>query len=159
MHSAPAVAYPVRRSRAGGLYLLAMGGLSVTVSALWLVQARSGWFVGIGVLCCMLTCFWCAQAWRAMPVGKLVWDGAAWQFLSAKGAPQVSSGLSCRQLVVTLDLQRHLLLRWPGRGAAKWFWIDRASRPLRWHALRRAVYSPTRYAEGSHEPGAAAAAP
>lgn len=158
MHSAPAVAYPVRRSRAAGLYLLAVCGLTVTVSALWLVQAHGGWQIRLGVLCCALGCLWCALAWRAMPVGELAWDGEVWQFTPAHGSLRDNSASPCRQLVVTLDLQRHLLVRWPGHSSAGRFWIDRASRPQRWHALRRAVYSPARYAEGSHEPGAAIAA-
>ena len=67
-------------------------------------------------------------------MGVLHWDGHAWH-----GVPTTEGAA---QLRVHLDLQRHLLVRLHGMPCGpQWLWLEAASNPARWSALRRAVYS------------------
>ncbi|MFM9880629.1 MAG: hypothetical protein ACKVOO_09510 [Burkholderiaceae bacterium] len=158
MHSAPAVAYPVRRSPAAGQFLILGHSLCALAMAMWFLNARSGWPIALGIVCCGIACVWAWAAWRAMPIGTLAWDGAAWHYTPGLAA-RSGDPAGCPQLVVALDWQRYLLLQWPGRSAQRWFWLDQSSQPLVWPALRRAVYSPARNAGEGALPGTASAAP
>lgn len=159
MHSAPSVAYPVRRSRAAGVYLLAATSLSITVTLVWVLQTPSGWPVWLGGFFCVLGCFWGGLVWRAMPNGSLTWDGEAWQLTLLNPLLSSDVALPRKQIAVMLDLQRHLLLQWPGSDPVRWLWIDQSSQPERWYALRRAVYSSVQYAGDSPVSGTTPAAP
>lgn len=140
---APAVRFPVRRSRAvggvlaaivlaGGAALLAwwllgtgLGAVSGVAGAIvWLAAAAGAWH------------WWCGQF-----CGELQWDGQQWRLdrllagrspIPLQGAPEVH-----------WDLQSHL---WVCVGAAAgrariWLWLESRQQPERWTDLRRAVYS------------------
>jgi hypothetical protein len=72
-----------------------------------------------------------ALAWLRAPAGILAWDGREWTW---EGAPLDGPPAAA------LDLQAWLLLRLHGH--PRWLWLERAAKPQRWDALRRAVYSP-----------------
>ncbi|MHB8948911.1 MAG: hypothetical protein ACYC4S_07600 [Rhodoferax sp.] len=136
MHSAPAVSYPVGRSRLHAWLILGVGlGASLT-GAWWLRQIdAAGWrqwlFVGILLVACAIA----AAAWRDSSRGTLRWDGQAWHWNGVVAfAPAV--------LTVHLDGQFFLLLRLRSdTGKRLWLWPERRLDVTRWSALRRAVFS------------------
>ncbi len=137
MHHAPAVSFPLGRSRFLAALLLALWGLGVAVLALWLSQqAHWRWPQALGLLAVLAGAGFATRWWRLQRVGVLQWDGASWQARF--------DGLSVRGSVsVQLDLQRHLWLKLHC-GAPEsdhWLWLERDADPLLWRDLRRAVYS------------------
>lgn len=138
MHHAPAVSFPLGRSRfLGGLLALAWA-MGAGVVMFWVgAQQRWGWPHGIGVgavsLCGVLARNW----WKSHPVGELGWDGREWHVRGPGGATVAGS------VSVHLDLQRHLLLKLThcSHGAPVWLWLDEAADTLAWRDVRRAVYS------------------
>jgi toxin CptA len=132
---------------------------------LWVWRARSGLpptslgltaqlFNGL-VFCVWLACGALAAGhWWFAPQGLLRWDGLAWHWEPAPGAPEMGG-----QLFVALDAQRLLLLGWrPVRvnpsgyamQTVRWLWLNRKDHHERWHLLRCAVYS--RAADPTPEP-------
>ena len=141
MHSAPAVSFPVGRSRfQGGLLgvLIVSGALTVVA---WSLQADAlGWRHGLAASVCLAVsalAVW-HGGWRS-PKGHLAWDGAAWYW-----AVDAQSVVVVPEVVV--DFQRVVLvrLRDPAGGFVTWVWLDHALNPRRWAALRRAIYTRNR---------------
>lgn len=146
MHNAPAVSYPVGRSRFH-IYLLAafvlMGGLSLlawgeqaSVAVAWQLIAWSFW---------LLASFVATVLWWRTPAGALNWDASGWTW-TAQSPPMQTGPLALRAV---LDLQGVLLLLAQPTGMERvplaprwWFWAERHRAPLRWQALRRAVFAP-----------------
>ena len=138
MHSAPAVSYPVGRSRLAGALLLLIWLTALAATGLWWAQVQvAGWRWGAAVLLLACTGAFAAWHWWHAPVGTLAWDGESWNW-SAKG--RVEAG----EPDVRLDLQHWLLLRWRGGQGGCWLWLERAPLAERWEDLRRAVYSRAR---------------
>ena len=138
MHGAPSVSYPVGRSRfaAGLLLVVWLSGAAAVI--LWSAQVRvPGWHLAAAALLVLAAGLCAAWSWWRAPGGALSWDGESWSW-SAAG--QESAG----SLVVSLDLQHWLLLRWAGGNASRWLWLERARYVERWEDLRRAVYSRAR---------------
>ena len=136
MHSAPAVSYPVGRSRFQGWLLLGLGlGASVT-GAFWLGQVdTAGWRQGLFAGVLLGTCGAAALAWRRSARGILRWDGQAWHWTGADASTPV-------RLTVHLDGQFVLLLSLrPDSGKRLWLWPERRVDMVHWNALRRAVFS------------------
>ena len=136
MHSAPAVSYPVGRSRFQGWLVSGLGfGASVT-GGYWLQQVDAiGWrqWLFAGVL--LGACGAAALAWRRSAQGILHWDGQAWHWTGADASIPV-------QLTVHLDGQFVLLLSVrPDTGRCRWLWPERRVDEVHWNALRRAVFS------------------
>lgn len=151
MHSAPAVSYPVGRSRLHGWLVLGLGlGASLT-GAWWLRQVDAvGWrqWLFFGVL--LGACGAAAVAWRHSARGTLRWDGQAWHW---NGAVALTPGA----LTVHLDGQFFLLLGLRSdTGKRLWLWPERRLDVTRWSALRRAVFS---RAAVERDPSARAAVP
>jgi toxin CptA len=139
MHTAPAVSYPVGRSRFGGWCTLALLAAAGLVFAAWVVQAP-GWSwrqaLGATLLLACAAAAW--RGWRLGAIGSLSWDGEAWTWRGADGE-------QAGRLEKVLDLQERMLVRWHlETGRAEWFWVERDGAPAHWEALRRAVYSPAR---------------
>ncbi|GAB4207521.1 MAG: hypothetical protein Fur0019_12130 [Tibeticola sp.] len=119
-----------------GVFLLAAAVLLFVPLAGWagLGLARSLALLGSTVLIAV----WAQrEVSRLGAEGALVWDGQVWR------GPQ---GRAWREVRPALDLQRALLieLRAPTDGArprTAWLWLEEASDPTFWRALRRAVYS------------------
>ncbi|EJE54852.1 hypothetical protein PMI14_00205 [Acidovorax sp. CF316] len=140
---APAVRFPVRRSRAVGgvLAALALAG-GAALLAWWLVGAGRGALVAAAGAAAWLAAVAAAwHWWLGQFCGELRWDGQQWWLdrllpggspMPLKGAPEVQ-----------WDLQDHLWVcahATPGR-ARTWLWLECRQQPERWPDLRRAVYS------------------
>jgi toxin CptA len=133
MHSAPSVTYPMGRSPFAGALLLVIWLAAAAAIGFWWSQT-SGWRLATAALLWLSSGMWAAVQWWRSPTGAVAWDGETWSW----SAGQMSdSGV----LEVSLDLQRSMLVRSAGKGASRWFWLERASRAERWDDLRRAVYS------------------
>lgn len=135
MHSAPSVSYPVGRSpfAARVAALLVLAGLACVLA--WSLLAPPGWRQGLAFVAVAAGGGLAGRGWLRAARGLLRWDGLAWAWeeagRSASGVPEVA-----------LDFQSRLLVRWRAQaGATRWLWLERASDPSRWAALRRAVYS------------------
>ena len=156
----PAVTYPLRASQLlrNGLWVVLI--LQAVLLALWAVEGaghgRWQWLRMAGAVAIWSGCaVWGWQAWRAMPVGVLQWDGVRWH-LEAGPTGDPAHPLK-GALWVRLDLQSHLwvCLDEPG-GRRTWLWLERQGAPERWGDLRRAVYSrPKPEATPADEPAAA----
>ncbi len=136
MHSAPALSYPVGRSRLQG-WLVGLTGLAGALTGLlWQAAADpAGWRQGLFAITLLGAVIVAVRAWQRSPPGRLCWDGQAWSWLSVDHSV---SGL----LAVHLDLQFVLLLSLrPERGARIWLWPERSAELAAWNALRRAVFS------------------
>ena len=136
MHSAPAVSFPVGRSRFQG-WLVGLTGLTGAVGGLlWRYQAEpAGWRQWLFALTLLCACALAAGAWFRSPRGHLRWDGQAWSWTSAERSV---GGV----LTVHLDLQFFLLLSLRlDAGSRIWFWPERGAELTAWNALRRAVFS------------------
>ena len=127
--------------------------LVAAIDGYWLVVAPAGdwrpWAATVATACAA----W--LAWRKGPMtqsGMLAWDGTAWCW---DGAGSLLRG----HLQVRLDLQSVLLVRFfADSGSAHWLWLDHASRPGQWLALRRAVHGSVRGADVSGRAAARQAA-
>jgi hypothetical protein len=137
MHNAPAVSYPVGRSRfqAGMLALVTL--LGIAGALLWFVQVEvpgwRQWSMLFGSVATGLGVWW----QRRHPLtGQLTWDGLSWIWSDAKRSVPT-------QLAVVIDFQAAMLLclRPDDQTRRIWVWVDRNASPTtRWLALRRAVH-------------------
>lgn len=136
MHSAPAVSYPVGRSRFQGWLLVLSGLAGLLVGLIWFRQSDlAGWRQGLYAASLLVTCVMAVQAWRRSPCGSLRWDGQAWSWTER----DVSVGAV---LTVHLDFQFFLLLSLrTDTGSRIWLWPERRTMAARWNGLRRAVFS------------------
>jgi toxin CptA len=134
MHSAPSVTYPVGRSPFAGLLLLAIWLAGAAALMFWWMSGPSSSRLGAVVLSWLASGLWAARQWWRSPIGAVAWNGESWNWAAGETG---DNGV----LEVSLDLQRSMLVRWAGKGASRWFWLERASRADRWDDLRRAVYS------------------
>jgi toxin CptA len=134
MHSAPSVTYPVGRSPFAGVLLLVIWLATAVAFVCWWMGGGSGSRLGAAALLWLATGLWAARQWWRSPKGAVAWNGESWNW--AAGEPGDNGVLE-----VSLDLQRSMLVRWDGKGASRWLWLERASRAERWDDLRRAVYS------------------
>jgi hypothetical protein len=136
MHSAPAVSYPVGRSRFQGQLVGMLAGFGCLAGLVWwsLVDV-AGWRQGLFFAIWVLTCGLAIQAWFRSPVGALTWDGEAWRF-------SVDHGVISGNLRLHLDLQFCMLLCLRSEDAGRlWLWPERRTAAAGWLALRRAVVS------------------
>lgn len=136
MHGAPAVTYPVGRSRFQGQLVALAGLLGVFVGLLWCFQAApSSWRHPVYFVLLASSLFLADRQWRVSPSGSLRWDGQDWTW----NRP----GSSARGFLTThLDLQFFLLLCLHSEGNGRiWLWPQREDRMARWLDLRRAVFA------------------
>jgi toxin CptA len=136
MHNAPAVSYPVGRSRFQGRMMSVVSLLGLVSAAVWFTQAEAtGWRQWLMLSGATLVAFGAWWQWRHPVIGQLAWDGVAWTWTEADTSVPV-------QLVLIADLQQAMLLLLDGARAANrpWVWVDRDASSMRWLALRRAVH-------------------
>jgi hypothetical protein len=153
MKGAPVVHYPVGRTPALGVALVALGAAGIAAVAVrWLAGGPLAldWRLG-GLLA-----LWLAVAgglwhfWRGQTRRWLVFDGERWSLgePDAEDRPARLVPLACASVV--FDGQRSLLLRLAAdrgdpqarRLPAAWLWAARQAAPQHWHLLRSALYSP-----------------
>ncbi|WP_210547162.1 hypothetical protein [Rhodoferax sp. PAMC 29310] len=136
MNSAPAVQYPVGRSVFQGYFLLTCSLAGFLVGGMW--ASATGAFLGpqiffFIVLSAVLSL--AGLAWHQTEAGHLVWGGESWTWTvdrqSTAGAVAVHFD---SQMLMVMTLQ-------PEKGGPVWLWAERNSDPVRWRALRRAVYA------------------
>jgi hypothetical protein len=136
-YPAPAVRYPVVRSRQLGSLLLVLSALGLLVCLAWwrwagvplaAVLAALATWGGATVLA------W--RFWWLSPAGVLVWDGRNWAL------DRPGQGVIVGVLAVHLDVQRSVWVRLtPAHGAPWWLWLEQSWDATRWMDVRRALYS------------------
>jgi toxin CptA len=136
MHSAPAVSFPVGRSRFQGWLVGSIGLAGMITGLLWHHQSdTAGWRLWLYSIGLVGTCVAAAEAWRRSPRGSLRWDGQTWCWT---GHGRSATGV----LTVHLDFQFGLLLSLrPETGARIWLWPERRAEVALWKALRRAAFA------------------
>lgn len=142
MHNAPAVSYPVGRSRfhAQILILAFLGGL-VTWLAWAAVVDAADWRLGLGLVLVAVTGGAAYWGWQKTLSGTLCWDGQTWR-VDFDGADPGRGASFTGRLAVRLDLQAVLLVRLRHEsGCVSWFWLEPGGDVMRWQALRRAVHA------------------
>ncbi len=134
MHSAPAVSYPVGRSRFQLRFIVCLLALGFVAGLLW-CTAWVGWRQCLYAVTWLAAGMIAVQAWRASPRGRLIWNGQDWRWTS------IGASVWGR-VTVHLDLQFVLVLslRTP-TGRRIWLWPERGTNSARWQALRQAVFS------------------
>ena len=137
MHNAPSVNYPVGRSLWAGSFLLAIWLAGASCLLLWMAQsAGPDWLRVAGWLVLAVVGLAALRQWQCSATGTLDWNGHCWCWAKQQG-----------KVVVYLDLQWLLLLRWQGVSRGQWLCLEKgrvqpqSAREMQWHALRRAVYS------------------
>ncbi|HSV58345.1 MAG TPA: hypothetical protein VLJ19_05545 [Variovorax sp.] len=136
MHSAPAVSYPVGRSRLARRFVLSLWSLGAAGVVAWCLQfSGPPWRTALLLVALLVAGM---AAWRVVRLGEgtqLQWDGQQW---SCAGSWQLTGASAS----VHLDLQSLLLVRLhaPGQAAA-WLWLERGAFPARWLDLRRALHA------------------
>lgn len=135
MDNAPAVEFPLGRSSFQARLIAGVVGISGVAVLLWFGpggDARQwlafGWW--------LLASGWMWVEWWRSPRGSLLWDGVSWSLLIGSRSLLVLPAL-------VLDLQHIVLLRLQAvdKAGSTWVWLDRSRHPVRWLALRRAVYA------------------
>lgn len=136
MHRAPALSFPVGRSRFHGALAVSTGLAGILVGLLWQGGAApSPWRYWLFVLVLLGTFIMAFESWRKAPSGTLRWDGHDWHWIGADAS--VSGHLRAH-----LDLQFCLVLSLhPGIGTRIWLCPERRRDVTHWNALRRAVFS------------------
>ena len=144
MHSAPAVSYPVGRSRLHGWLVLGLGLGACLTGVLWLRQIDAvGWRQWLFAAVLLGASGTTAMAWRRSAQGILRWDGQTWHWTGAVALTQAV-------LRVHLDGQFFLLLSLRSdTGKRLWLWPERRLDVTRWSALRQAVFSRAGVERGS----------
>ena len=137
MHHAPAVSFPLGRSRFLAYLLSALWLAGAGTVLIWYVQqAQWRWPQGLGVLAVLVGGLLALRWWRMQREGVLQWDGERWQacFVGLTVTGSVS---------VHLDLQRQLWLKLRSSAPPSnhWLWLECDADPVAWRDLRRAVYS------------------
>ena len=135
MHNAPAVSYPVGRSRFQVIFLSSLSVLGWCAAVIWMVQAQNtDWRQGLMLSGAVLTGLGAVWQWRHAPIGQLSWEGGSWSWAAFGNTESV-------QLAVVVDLQMAMVLILRTNGTKdRWLWVQRDASPARWLALRRAVY-------------------
>jgi toxin CptA len=136
MHSAPALTYPVGRSRFQVWLLCLIGLVSVSAGLRWVQQSGPvDWRQGLFAVTLLIYGLVDVLAWRRTPTGTLHWDGQVW------GWTEMTQSLS-GAVTVHLDLQFCMVLSLQSENGSRiWLWPERRRDPVRWSALRRAVFS------------------
>lgn len=136
MHNAPAVSYPVGRSRFQAKLLSAVCLLGMLTCTVWFNQAQTPdwrqWLMLFGTLVTPIATYW---QWRQTVTGQLAWEGLNWSWTESEVVVTV-------QLAKILDVQHAMLLMLRSTHGAQffWIWVERDASPARWLALRRAVH-------------------
>lgn len=156
MPNAPAVTYPVGRSRFQGQLTAALLVLGGVAGAWWSYAVDPpGWRQGAFWVTWLLTGWTGLRALWRTPQVVLAWDGQAWHCRHAamgadgdgnvvvEGATDARVGSTVR---LHLDLQFFMLISVHSDAGCQWLWPERRSAPAAWLALRRAVMASAAHA-------------
>lgn len=139
-HSAPAVVYPIGRSRIQFWFSWGLWLVGLLLVLLWFSSTRRvDWHIGLGGGAVLVSGWALQHGWRnATTSGELAWDGGCWRWTSLKD--QTTSGEFA--LSVVMDFQKILVLVLDdGNGSRLWLCAECSAFPGRWMDFRRAVYS------------------
>ena len=139
IHNAPAVVYPLKRSRFLGQLLFGLWLAGLCSVAGWLfINQRFDWRCVTAFVAVLGTGVAALVGWQHQPVGDLCWDGLVWRWESVG----YQAGVVEQELVVMADFQSSILLRLKNPASASlWLWPEKRTSPARWLDLRRAIYS------------------
>ena len=137
MHKAPAVDYPVGLSRYLNLVFFSVWFVVAGVYVVWwFLVDRIGWQHALATAATLIAAALSIRAWGASSTGRLQWDGQSWWWDTGEFR---ASG----EIMPRLHLQGLMLLEFSSHsGVRHWLWLQQRVAPLRWSALRRAVYAP-----------------
>jgi hypothetical protein len=141
MHNAPAVSYPVGRSRFQNWLFVAVSVLGLVGALTWFTQVEvPGWPQWAMLLGTVVTGVGAWRQWRYPVTGQLAWDGVSWIWTDSKSSVP-------KQMAVVIHVQSAMLLclRQADQTRRMWIWVDRDASPTRWLALRRAVHQRPRH--------------
>ena len=152
MHNAPAVSFPVGRSRFQGWLLSAAWLAGAAACAYWAsVMDGMGWRHALAFAMPLAAGAAACAGWQRQVSGTLHWDGVCWRlemaalkptFASMSAATSAPTSALTGNLAVHLDFQGFLLLSMRlETGGVRWLWLDQCAELTRWQALRRAVHS------------------
>jgi hypothetical protein len=137
MHNAPPVSYSAESSVVYATVLAALWGLGLAALCWWYWTAGA-WSLRHSVtgITLLLASGLAARSVMRLGKGELRWTGSAWTWTAT--ATSSTDGA----LAVHLDWQRGMLLSFTSfQGRRVWLCMAQSAQPLRWHALRCAVYS------------------
>ena len=136
MHRAPALSYPLGRSRFQGALVASASLAGALVGGLWwLTSDALNWRHALFGLIWMTGMVLAVNDWWHTPAGSLRWDGQDWRW--AGSADPVTGRLSAH-----LDLQFCLVLSLQAQNGRRiWLCPERQRDELHWNALRRAVFA------------------
>ena len=147
MHSAPAVRFPVGRSRFQMMVLAGTWLLGVAGCAYWVTDAEvADWRQAITLTMLLVGGWWAVWQLKQSPLGELKWEGQHWVLQLAPTShmtalPQALAG----DVSLHVDFQFFMLLSFKDLARRTyWLWLDRSGSQSRWLALRRAVHGRVR---------------
>lgn len=153
MHNAPAVSFPVGRSRFYAAMVVGVLSLSACTLVLWAAQADTLVFRHLVVaLLWLISAVGAVRTWWQAPVGVLHWDGQVWTWRCGDDGKHMDEVVD---VAVVLDGQSALILRLSSQTRPIWVWPEQRMAPLLWLALRRAVFARRSAATGQDVFGAA----
>ncbi len=152
MHYAPAVSFPVGRSRFQGWFLSAAWLAGAAACAYWASGMDAmGWRHALAFAMPLAAGAAACAGWHRQVRGSLQWDGVRWRLELAALTPPLASMSAATSaptsaltgdLAVHLDFQGFLLLGMRlENGGIRWLWLDQCAELTHWQAFRRAVYS------------------
>lgn len=135
MHNAPAVSYPVGRSRFQAQVLALLSLAAVIVWTVWVAHSTVlSWHHAIAAVWMGVfypLAWWC---WARTTEGQLSWSGELWRWETATASVEVVP-----VLVMDAQIAGLLKLRRTDVAAHKWVWVEQRALSARWRALRRAL--------------------
>ena len=135
MNRAPAVEVTVVADRAASVALAALGAAAAASLVAWLAALGSAPVGLVGALALVAGLAGALPGWRWRPAAaQLRWDGAGWSLLPAGSAAPLAG-----RVVVAVDLDGWLLLRFDGAALRRWLPLSRRAHRTAWHGLRCAL--------------------
>ena len=142
MRSAPAVSYPVGRSRFHMVLICMIAVIGTVVNVAWLVQPTPApnLLLVSSTAVLQVALIWNAvHRWRLNQAAQLAWSGRNWRFSDfdrlAQGTAEAPTSVR-----IVLDLQFTLLVfLTDAQGNGRWVWAEQRKSPPLWLPFRRAL--------------------
>jgi hypothetical protein len=148
-YHAPPVSYPVGRSVWEARWLCLLWCLAAALAVQGVAQGADPWAqpaarAALVALVLLLGGAAVGLVWhlRRRPEGELCWQEGGWHWLPAKFQGPLGEPMPVDRIERVCDFQRRLLVRLHGgAGLPPWLWLEQNADPLRWLALRHAVWA------------------